>query len=101
MNPINALDIRTSLTRLAAPSLGLFVFAAMIVRGLCAGNPAQIVLMRALWGLAGGVVLGSVAGSIAHYVIRDRSDQPTSVPGSRTSDGHAVPTGAGVAATGA
>jgi hypothetical protein len=69
----NSLDIRTSLARLIAPSLGLLVFAAMLLRGLVAGNPAQTILTRALLGLAGGVVLGSIAGSIAAHILRDRS----------------------------
>ena len=65
------LDIRTSLARLAAPSLGLLMFAAMILRGLYAGNPPRTILVRALWGLAAGVVLGSFAGGVANRVICD------------------------------
>lgn len=83
--------------RLAAPALGLLVFGAMILRGLVAGNPPETVLVRALWGLVAGVLLGSLAGSIAQHVIRDRRDPPTS---HSTGNGEAA-TGGGVAATGA
>lgn len=98
VNSPDSLDIRTSLARLAAPSLGLLVFAAMILRGLAAGNPAQTVLVRALWGLGAGVVLGGLAGSVAQLVLGDPS-RSAGAPVSPTSDGREA--NGGVAATGA
>lgn len=51
---------------------GLMAFAAMIVRGLLAGNPAEVILLRSLGGLFGFLIVGSIAGWIASLVLQDK-----------------------------
>ncbi len=43
----------------------------MIVCGLLAGNPVPHIVTRALLGLLGGFILGSLAGWIGVCVVRD------------------------------
>lgn len=43
----------------------------MIVCGLLAGNPVPQIVLRALLGLLGGFILGSLAGWIGVCVVRD------------------------------
>ncbi|MBP7744992.1 MAG: hypothetical protein KA383_02595 [Phycisphaerae bacterium] len=51
--------------------IGLLAFAVAVVAGLYAGNPATVILMRALLALLGGVVIGQLAGWAAKLVLRD------------------------------
>lgn len=53
---------------------GLLAFAAMIVRGLLAGNAAEVILLRSLGGLFGFLVVGTIAGWIANQVLEDRAE---------------------------
>ena len=50
---------------------GLVVFSAMIVRGMLVGNPPQTVILRALIGLVGALVLGQLVGWIGAILVRD------------------------------
>lgn len=51
--------------------IGLLAFAVAVVAGLHAGNPATVILVRALCALLGGVVVGQIAGWTAKLVLRD------------------------------
>lgn len=59
------------ITRLMAAIIGLLAFAGMILVGLATGNPFETVLIRALWGLAGGLAVGHVAGHIGGRIIHE------------------------------
>ena len=53
--------------------LGLLLFSALILCGMAVGNSPQKIVLRALVGLAGGFVVGSVAGWIAMSVVKDNA----------------------------
>ena len=53
---------------------GLLVFSAMIVCGLLAGNSVQAIVIRALVGLIGGFVLGSLLGWIGMCIVKENPD---------------------------
>ncbi len=50
---------------------GLLLFSAMIVCGMLADNSVQRIVLRAVAGLLGGYVLGTVSGWIGMIVIRE------------------------------
>jgi hypothetical protein len=60
------------LSRLTASVVGLLAFAGCIVVGLAAGNPASTILLRALGGLAGGMVVGYATGCVAQVVVNEQ-----------------------------
>ncbi|HVP09737.1 MAG TPA: hypothetical protein VMV94_00960 [Phycisphaerae bacterium] len=66
------------MARLYGACLGLLVFSAMILCGMFAGNSVQKIVLRALAGLAGGFVVGSVAGWIGMSVVRENAAAPGS-----------------------
>lgn len=45
----------------------------MILCGMFAGNPVTSIMTRALLGLLGGFVLGSLAGWIGLYIVRENA----------------------------
>ena len=55
---------------------GLVVFSAMILRGMLVGNPPQVVILRALIGLVGALVLGQIVGWIGGILMRDNLPEP-------------------------
>ena len=57
------------IARLCGAIVGLLVFAGMILAGLAVGNPFVTIVQRALVGLAGGVLVGSIGGYIAENII--------------------------------
>ncbi len=59
------------MSRLCGASFGLLLFSAMVVCGLLADNPVPQIVLRALLGLLGGFILGSLAGWIGVCVVRD------------------------------
>lgn len=61
---------------------GLLAFAAMILRGLMAGNAVDVILIRALGGLFGFLIVGTIAGYLAARVLEDRS----AIPGDDAAD---------------
>ena len=58
----------------------------MIVRGMLAGNPPDLILQRALTGLLAGLVLGAVLGWIGKVVMMEnlpvRESEPATEDGS-------------------
>ncbi|HWL92343.1 MAG TPA: hypothetical protein VNT79_02320 [Phycisphaerae bacterium] len=60
------------MARLLGAACGLLVFAAMILRGLMADNPVDVILLRALAGLFGSLFLGTAAGWIAERILNDQ-----------------------------
>lgn len=50
---------------------GLLVFSAIILCGMLAGNSVAHIMLRALLGLFGGYLLGSLSGWIGTFVVRD------------------------------
>ncbi|MBX3394073.1 MAG: hypothetical protein KF841_01770 [Phycisphaerae bacterium] len=51
---------------------GLLAFAGMILRGLFSGNAVEVILLRAMGGLFGFLIIGTIAGWIAGCVLQDR-----------------------------
>jgi hypothetical protein len=64
------------MARLYGACLGLLLFSAMILCGMFAGNSVQHIVLRALVGLAGGFIVGSLAGWIAMSVVKDNAAAP-------------------------
>jgi uncharacterized membrane protein len=50
-------------------ALGLFAFAVTAVMGLVAGNPAEVILLRALWAMVIFCLIGMVTGWVASRVL--------------------------------
>ena len=69
------------MTQLSGVTCGLLVFSAMIVCGLTAGNPVEVIILRAVGGLFGGLILGTLAGWLGTLVVRENvevtDDSPT------------------------
>ncbi len=65
------MDSGFGVDRLCGACLGLLVFSGMILRGLGAGNPVDVILTRALIGLFAGVAIGIALGRVGAVVIRD------------------------------
>lgn len=59
------------MARLYGVCLGLLLFSAIILSGMLAGNSAERVVSRAVLGLLGGFVLGTTAGWIGVWIVRD------------------------------
>ena len=57
--------------RSTAAALGLLGFCVCILGGLWAGNPATLVLSRALWAMAIFSVIGLVTGIASQIVVRE------------------------------
>ena len=51
--------------------LGLLAFSVAVVGGLWVGNPATVVLSRAIWSLVVFCALGLVVGFAAHAVVEE------------------------------
>ncbi|MFQ5410716.1 MAG: hypothetical protein ACE5EC_00395 [Phycisphaerae bacterium] len=56
---------------LCGAASGLMAFSAMLFCGLWAGNRIETIVLRAVGGLLGGYVLGSLVGWIGTIVVRD------------------------------
>jgi hypothetical protein len=63
--------------RLSGACCGLILFSGMLVCGLLAGNQPESIVLRALVGLIGGVLLGSLAGWIGLHIVNDTPQSPT------------------------
>ncbi len=61
------------MVRLSGAALGLLAFSVAIVQGLAAGNPAEVVLGRAIWALVLFCVLGLVVGYVAQRVLDEHT----------------------------
>lgn len=59
------------MARILGSCCGLLLFSAMVLRGLLAGNPIEVVMSRALVGLFGGVALGALLGWAGMIVVAD------------------------------
>ena len=64
------------MARLYGACLGLLLFSALILCGMAVGNSPQKIVLRALVGLAGGYVVGALAGWVAMSVVRDNAAAP-------------------------
>jgi hypothetical protein len=60
------------ITRLSAGIVGLLTFAGMLVAGYSADNPLSTIVLRALAGLACGMVAGYAAGYVGHLLIDEQ-----------------------------
>jgi branched-subunit amino acid ABC-type transport system permease component len=63
------------MVRRAGACLALLGFAASTLAGTWVGNPATVVLPRALWVMLACFVVGAAAGWIAERVIQERVSQ--------------------------
>lgn len=61
--------------RLCGACCGLLIFSATIFGGLLSGTAVEMILLRALVGLFGGLALGCLTGWIGFFVIRDQLDR--------------------------
>lgn len=68
------------MTQLSGVTCGLLVFSAMILCGLMAGNPVEVIILRAVGGLFGGLVLGSLAGWLGMLIVKENVDVAADVP---------------------
>ncbi len=59
------------MAQLCGASCGLLLFSALVVCGMIAGNPVETITVRAIGGLFGGLMLGTVAGWIGTIVVKD------------------------------
>lgn len=57
--------------RTCGASLALLAFGVTILRGVAVGNPAEVVLSRALWALVVFLFIGLGAGWVAQTVIEE------------------------------
>lgn len=62
-------------TRLIATSFALTAFAAAVLAGIVADNPASTVLWRALLAMVGCYVAGALIGAIASRALEDQIDR--------------------------
>ena len=61
------------MVRLCGAALGLFAFSITILLGLLAGNPANVVLLRALQAMLAFCLLGMCAGWVAYRVLDEHA----------------------------
>lgn len=59
------------MVRTTGAQIGLLAFAVAIVAGVYAGNPATVVMLRALAAMLVAALVGQVAGWTAKLVLRD------------------------------
>ncbi len=59
---------------------GLLLFSAMIVCGMLAGNSVEGIVLRAVFGLFGGFVMGLVVGWVGLLVVAERPAEETESP---------------------
>ncbi len=59
------------MTQLSGVTCGLLVFSAMIICGLMANNPVEVIILRAVGGLFGGLLLGTLAGWLGTLVVQE------------------------------
>lgn len=59
------------MVRSLGAQIGLLAFGVALVAGLLVGNPATVVLLRALFALLAGAALGQLGGWAARLVLRD------------------------------
>ncbi len=59
--------------RTCGASLALLAFGVTILRGVAIGNPAEVVLSRALWALIVFLFMGLGAGWVAQTVIEEHN----------------------------
>lgn len=65
------------MVRLCGACCGLLIFSATIFGGILSGTPDEKIMLRALFGLFGGLALGSLCGWIGLFVVRDQLDRAT------------------------
>lgn len=61
--------------RMIATIFALAAFAVMVVVGMLAGNPALIILWRALMALVACYVAGRILGALAQRAVREHIEQ--------------------------
>jgi hypothetical protein len=61
------------MARLCGAALGLFAFSVTILLGLIAGNPADVVLLRALQAMLAFCLLGLCVGWVAYRVLDEHA----------------------------
>lgn len=59
------------MVRSTGVQIGLLAFAVAVIAGVYAGNPATVVMLRALLAMLVGVLIGQAAGWMAKLVLRD------------------------------
>lgn len=61
------------MVRLCGAALGLFAFSITVLLGLFAGNPTNVVLLKALQAMLAFCVLGMCAGWVAYRVLDEHA----------------------------
>lgn len=74
------------MAQLCGVCCGLLAFSAMLLCGLLAGNPVQVIVLRAVGGLFGGLVLGTLAGWVGTLIVQDNIDLPDSADEDQADD---------------
>ncbi|NOX59742.1 MAG: hypothetical protein GXP29_12925 [Planctomycetes bacterium] len=75
--------------RYTGAALGLFAFGLATLSGLIVGNPAEVILSRALWALVVFCVIGLTVGAAAQMVIGEYEVQQLAASLPQESDGAA------------
>ena len=63
------------MARLCGAALGLLAFSVALIAGLAAGNPSEVVLLRAIWALLICCAVGLVTGWIAGRVLDEHASR--------------------------
>ncbi len=76
------------MAQLCGACSGLLVFSAVILCGLLTGNPVEIIVQRAVFGLFAGFLLGATLGCVGKHIVRDNvtASSDENVPQEPTSD---------------
>lgn len=59
------------MARVCGACCGLLVFSAIILCGMLAGNSVEHIILRAVFGLVAGYLLGALSGWIGTCIVRD------------------------------
>ncbi|MCG8406203.1 MAG: hypothetical protein MI923_13485 [Phycisphaerales bacterium] len=64
------------MVQLCGVCCGLLLFSAMIICGLLSGNAVEVIILRAVGGLFGGLLLGMLTGWVGTLIVEENVDAP-------------------------
>ena len=60
------------MVQLCGVCCGLLLFSAMIICGLLSGNAVEVIILRAVGGLFGGLLLGMLTGWVGTLIVEEK-----------------------------